>query len=102
KQEATESTPELVPPSGTAPGEEGQNLPASAGGASQEAWHTQIRELTERGVAEGEFSSEGLDGFTVRFAALALQRLRQAPPLSTEDARRHLNRLIETELRRRS
>ncbi|MFD8000896.1 TetR/AcrR family transcriptional regulator [Streptomyces mirabilis] len=71
-----------------------------------EAWHTQIRELAERGVAEGEFSSEDLDGFTVRFAALAdglaLQRLRQAPPLSTEDARRHLNRLIETELRRRS
>ncbi|GAX54424.1 TetR/AcrR family transcriptional regulator [Streptomyces olivochromogenes] len=71
-----------------------------------EAWHTQIRELAERGVAEGEFSSEDLNGFTVRFAALAdglaLQRLRQAPPLSTEDARRHLNRLIETELRRRS
>ncbi|MER5539870.1 TetR/AcrR family transcriptional regulator [Streptomyces mirabilis] len=71
-----------------------------------EAWHTQIRELAERGVTEGEFSSEDLDGFTVRFAALAdglaLQRLRQAPPLSTEDARRHLNRLIETELRRRS
>ncbi|MFF7595391.1 TetR/AcrR family transcriptional regulator [Streptomyces mirabilis] len=70
------------------------------------AWHTQIRELAERGVAEGEFSSDDLDGFTVRFAALAdglaLQRLRQAPPLSTEDARRHLNRLIETELRRRS
>lgn len=71
-----------------------------------EAWHTQIRELAERGVAEAEFSSDDLDGFTVRFAALAdglaLQRLRQAPPLSTEDARRHLNRLIETELRRRS
>lgn len=71
-----------------------------------EAWHTQIRELAERGVAEGEFSSDDLDGFTVRFAALAdglaPQRLRQAPPLSTEDARRHLNRLIDTELRRRS
>ncbi|MFJ1606349.1 TetR/AcrR family transcriptional regulator [Streptomyces sp. NPDC088253] len=71
-----------------------------------EAWHSQIRELAERGVAEGEFSSDDLDGFTVRFAALAdglaLQRLRQAPPLSTEDARRHLNRLVETELRRRS
>jgi AcrR family transcriptional regulator len=70
------------------------------------AWHTQIRELAERGVSEGEFSSDDLDGFTVRFAALAdglaLQRLRQAPPLSTEDARRHLNRLIDTELRRRS
>ncbi|MCX4460204.1 TetR family transcriptional regulator C-terminal domain-containing protein [Streptomyces sp. NBC_01728] len=71
-----------------------------------EAWHAQIRELAERGVADGEFSSDDLGGFTVRFAALAdglaLQRLRQAPPLSTEDARRHLNRLIETELRRRS
>jgi hypothetical protein len=71
-----------------------------------EAWHAQIRELAERGVAEGEFCSDDLGGFTVRFAALAdglaLQRLRQAPPLSTEDARRHLNRLIETELRQRS
>jgi AcrR family transcriptional regulator len=71
-----------------------------------EAWHAQIRELAERGVDEGEFSSDDLGGFAVRFAALAdglaLQRLRQAPPLSTEDARRHLNRLIETELRRRS
>ncbi|MFF2465507.1 TetR/AcrR family transcriptional regulator [Streptomyces mirabilis] len=82
--------------------------PAFARGQAEryEAWHTQIRELAERGVAEGEFSSDDLDGFTVRFAALAdglaLQRLRQAPPLSTEDARRHLNRLIDTELRRRS
>lgn len=56
-----------------------------------EAWHTRIRALAERGVAEGQFSSEDLDGFTVRFAALAdglaLQRLRQASLLSTEDAR---------------
>ncbi|WP_369243977.1 TetR family transcriptional regulator C-terminal domain-containing protein [Streptomyces sp. R41] len=70
-----------------------------------EAWHTQIRELAQRGVDDGEFTCADLDGFTVRFAALAdglaLQRLRQAPPLSTEDARRHLNRLIETELGRR-
>ncbi|MEU0817377.1 dihydroxyacetone kinase subunit DhaK, partial [Streptomyces mirabilis] len=35
KLEASESTAELVPRSGTAPGEEGQNLPASAGRASQ-------------------------------------------------------------------
>ncbi|MGW5656898.1 TetR/AcrR family transcriptional regulator [Streptomyces humi] len=66
------------------------------------AWHRQIRALAERGVVEGEFSGDDLDGFTVRFAALAdglaLQRLRQSPPLSTEDARRHLNRLVETEL----
>lgn len=71
-----------------------------------EAWHRQIRALAERGVADGEFTGDDLDGFTVRFAALAdglaLQRLRQAPPLSTADARRHLNRLIETELVRRS
>lgn len=70
-----------------------------------EAWHQQIRALAERGVADGEFTGEDLDGFTVRFSALAdglaLQRLRQVPPLSTEDARRHLNRLIETELLRR-
>ncbi|WP_323138689.1 MULTISPECIES: TetR family transcriptional regulator C-terminal domain-containing protein [Streptomyces] len=80
--------------------------PSGSGTRRSTDRHTQIRELAERGVAEGEFSSEDLDGFTVRFAALAdalaLQRLRQAPPLSTEDAHRHLNRLIETELRQRS
>ncbi|MEV6589585.1 TetR/AcrR family transcriptional regulator [Streptomyces acidicola] len=67
------------------------------------AWHDQIRSLAGRGVDDGEFTCDDLDGFTARFAALAdglaLQRLRQAPPLTTEDARRHLNRLIETELR---
>ncbi|MER5177242.1 TetR/AcrR family transcriptional regulator [Streptomyces sp. NPDC002896] len=70
--------------------------------ARYEAWYSQIRALVERGVADGELVCEDLDGFTVRFAALAdglaLQRLRQAPPLSTEDARRHLNRLVEAEL----
>ncbi|MEW2398953.1 TetR/AcrR family transcriptional regulator [Streptomyces sp. NPDC046862] len=69
-----------------------------------QAWHHRIRSLTERGVDDGEFTCDDLDGFTVRFAALAdglaLQRLRQEPPVSTEEARRHLNRLIETELRR--
>lgn len=67
-----------------------------------EAWHREIRALAERGVADGEFTADDLDGFTVRFAALAdglaLQRLCQAPPLTIEGARRHLNRLIETEL----
>lgn len=67
-----------------------------------ETWHQQIRALAERGISEGEFSTDDLEGFTVRFAALAdglaLQRLRQAPALSTEDARRHLNRLVEGEL----
>ncbi|OAH13613.1 TetR/AcrR family transcriptional regulator [Streptomyces jeddahensis] len=67
-----------------------------------EAWHGQIRALVERGVADGDFVCEDPDGFTVRFAALAdglaLQRLRQAPPLSTEDARLHLNRLVAAEL----
>ncbi|MGW7048223.1 TetR/AcrR family transcriptional regulator [Streptomyces avermitilis] len=69
-----------------------------------ESWHQQIRTLAERGLADGEFTCDDLDGFTVRFAALAdglaLQRLRQAPPLSTHDARRHLNHFVETELRR--
>ncbi|MGW3291270.1 TetR/AcrR family transcriptional regulator [Streptomyces sp. NPDC001002] len=69
-----------------------------------EAWHQQIRALAQRGVDDGEFTGADLDGFTVRFAALAdglaLQRLRQAPPLSTQDARRHLNRFIDTELAR--
>ncbi|MER6087394.1 TetR/AcrR family transcriptional regulator [Streptomyces bluensis] len=68
-----------------------------------EAWHGQIRSLAGRGVDDGEFICDDLDGFAARFAALAdglaLQRLRQAPPLTTEDARRHLKRFIETELR---
>lgn len=88
-------------------GEQGTDEAFSGGQAHRyETWHQQIRALAQRGVTDGEFSSEDLDGFTVRFAALAdglaLQRLRQAPPLSTQDARRHLNRLIETELGRRS
>ncbi|WP_329567869.1 TetR/AcrR family transcriptional regulator [Streptomyces sp. NBC_01361] len=66
------------------------------------AWHSQIRALVVRGVTDGEFTCEDPGAFTVRFAALAdglaLQRLRQAPPLSTQDARRHLNRLVEAEL----
>ncbi len=70
------------------------------------AWHRQIHALAERGVAEGELSCDDLDGFTARFAALAdglaLQRLRQAPPLTTGEARRHLNRFIERELVSRS
>ncbi|WP_244299447.1 TetR family transcriptional regulator C-terminal domain-containing protein [Streptomyces viridochromogenes] len=60
----------------------------------------------ERGVGDGEFSCDDLDGFTARFAALAdglaLQRLRQAPPLTTREARHHLNRFIERELSPRS
>ncbi|WP_369031179.1 MULTISPECIES: TetR/AcrR family transcriptional regulator [Streptomyces] len=86
-------------------GEGGVTDEAFARGQAQryEAWHSQIRALAERAVADGEFTCDDLDGFTVRFAALAdglaLQRLRQAPPLSTQDARRHLNRLIGTELR---
>ncbi|MCX4235170.1 TetR/AcrR family transcriptional regulator [Streptomyces sp. NPDC020707] len=77
---------------------------AFAGGQAKryEDWHGQIRALVERGVADGEFVCVDPAGFTVRFAALsdglALQRLRQAPPLSTEDARRHMYRLVETEL----
>ncbi|KPI13449.1 transcriptional regulator, TetR family [Actinobacteria bacterium OK074] len=90
-------------------GEQGTDEAFARGqGERYEAWHRQIRALAERAVADEEFSAAGtgagtdLDGFTVRFAALAdglaLQRLRQAPPLSTEDARRHLNRFVETEL----
>ncbi|MFG2788032.1 TetR family transcriptional regulator C-terminal domain-containing protein [Streptomyces sp. NPDC048419] len=86
----------------------GRRREAFARGQAQryQAWHRQIHDLAERGVADGEFASRDLDGFTVRFAALAdglaLQRLRQAHPLSTEEARRHLNRLIERELVPRS
>ncbi|MGQ4478695.1 TetR/AcrR family transcriptional regulator [Streptomyces sp. SAS_276] len=84
-------------------GEQGTDEAFSGGQAHRyETWHQQIRALAQRGISDGEFASDDLDGFTVRFAALAdglaLQRLRQAPPLSTQDARRHLNRLIETEL----
>ncbi|MDX6347879.1 MAG: hypothetical protein QOF84_2669 [Streptomyces sp.] len=68
------------------------------------AWHAEIRALVERGHAEGDFTCDDSDGFAVHFSALvdglALQRLRQAPPLSTEDARRHLYRLVEVELER--
>ncbi|MFD4607175.1 TetR/AcrR family transcriptional regulator [Streptomyces sp. NPDC058440] len=88
-------------------GEQGADETFARGQAQRyEAWHHQIRHLIERGVAEGEFTCGDLDGVTVRFAALAdglaLQHLRQTPPLTTEDARRHLNRLIETELARDS
>ncbi|MEU9898970.1 TetR/AcrR family transcriptional regulator [Streptomyces phaeochromogenes] len=76
---------------------------ASGQAKRYEDWHSQIRALVERGVADGEFTCDDPTGFTVRFAALsdglALQRLRQSPALSTEDARRHLYRLVESELR---
>ncbi|MFC8431823.1 TetR/AcrR family transcriptional regulator [Streptomyces sp. NPDC057253] len=79
--------------------------PAFARGQDRryESWHRQIRTLAERAL-EGGITSVDLDGFTVRFAALAdglaLQRLRQTPPLTVEDARRHLRHFIETELGR--
>jgi AcrR family transcriptional regulator len=84
-------------------GEAVQDETFAAGQARRyEAWHQQIRSLAARGVADGEFTCDDLDGFAVRFAALAdglaLQRLRQSPPLSTGAARGHLTRLIETEL----
>ncbi|MEU5022984.1 TetR/AcrR family transcriptional regulator [Streptomyces milbemycinicus] len=67
-----------------------------------ESWHGEIRALVERGLAKGDFRCADPAGFAVRFAALAdglaLQRLRQAPPLTTEAARRHLYRLVEVEL----
>lgn len=84
-------------------GEQDSGQPFARGQEHRYAvWHDQIRALAARGVDEGDFTCDDLDGFTVCFAALAdglaLQRLRQAPPLSTADARRHLNRLVETEL----
>ncbi|MFD4971475.1 TetR family transcriptional regulator C-terminal domain-containing protein [Streptomyces sp. NPDC058424] len=65
-------------------GEQGTDETFARGQAQRyEAWHHQIRHLTERGVAEGEFTCDDLDGVTVRFAALAdglaLQHLRQTP-----------------------
>jgi hypothetical protein len=67
-----------------------------------EAWHNEIRALVERGCAEGDFTCPDPQGFAGCFSALvdglALQRLRQAPPLATEAARRHLYRLVEAEL----
>jgi AcrR family transcriptional regulator len=86
-------------------GEQGMDEAFARGQAQRyEAWHRQIRQLAARGVAEGEFTCDDLEDFTVRFAALAdglaLQRLRQTPPLTTQEARRHLNRFIEAELGR--
>jgi AcrR family transcriptional regulator len=67
-----------------------------------EAWHSEIRVLVERGCAEGDFTCSDPQGFAGCFSALvdglALQRLRQAPSLTTEAARRHLYRLVEAEL----
>jgi AcrR family transcriptional regulator len=67
-----------------------------------EAWHSEIRALVERGCDEGDFTCSDSHGFASRFSALvdglALQRLRQAPPLTTEAARRHLYRLVEAEI----
>ncbi|GAA4310558.1 hypothetical protein GCM10023086_30360 [Streptomyces venetus] len=88
-------------------GEQGTDEAFARGQADRyAAWHRQIRALAERGVGDGEFSCDDLDGFTTRFAALAdglaLQRLRQAPPLTTQEARHHLNRFIERELTPRS
>ncbi|MDH6699922.1 TetR/AcrR family transcriptional regulator [Streptomyces griseoviridis] len=84
-------------------GEQGTDEAFARGQAHRyEAWHGQIRALAERAAADGRRAAVDLDGFTIRFAALAdglaLQRLRQAPPLTMEAARRHLNHLIETEL----
>ncbi|WP_326610609.1 TetR family transcriptional regulator C-terminal domain-containing protein [Streptomyces scopuliridis] len=70
--------------------------------ARYESWHGEIRVLVERGRDEGDFHCDDPADFAVRFAALAdglaLQRLRQSPPLTTTDARRHLYRLVEVEL----
>lgn len=79
---------------------------AFAGGQAEryERWHAEIRALVERGRAEGDFTCDDPAGFTVRFSALAdglaLQRLRQAPPLTTDAARRHLYRMVDAELGR--
>ncbi|MEU1300611.1 TetR/AcrR family transcriptional regulator [Streptomyces shenzhenensis] len=84
-------------------GEQDPDQPFARGQADRyRDWHDQIRALAVRAVTDGDADCADPDGFTVRFAALAdglaLQRLRQAPSLTTRDARRHLNRLIETEL----
>ncbi|WP_030226904.1 TetR family transcriptional regulator C-terminal domain-containing protein [Actinoalloteichus caeruleus] len=54
---------------------------------------------------EGEFGCADLEESAVHQVALidglALQWLRQAPPLTAEQARRHLHRIVETELRLR-
>lgn len=71
-------------------------------GKRYENWHDEIRTLVERGCAEGDFVCGDPHGFAVCFVALvdglALQRLRQTPPLSTEAARGHLRRFVASEL----
>ncbi|TMU92688.1 TetR family transcriptional regulator [Streptomyces sp. DASNCL29] len=68
-----------------------------------ESWHGEIRALVERGRTEGDFRCDDPADFAHRFSALAdglaLRRLRQVPALSVADARRHLRRFVEAELR---
>ncbi|MFB6960826.1 TetR family transcriptional regulator C-terminal domain-containing protein [Streptomyces sp. NPDC056309] len=53
-------------------GEQGADETFARGQAQcYEAWRHRIRHLIERGVAEGEFTCDDLDGVTVRFAAFS-------------------------------
>ncbi|MFC9226211.1 TetR/AcrR family transcriptional regulator [Streptomyces hygroscopicus] len=68
-----------------------------------ETRHAQIQALVERGRDEGDFRCDDPADFALRFSALAdglaLRRLRQVPTLSVADARRHLRRFVDAELR---
>ncbi|MFF5671419.1 TetR/AcrR family transcriptional regulator [Streptomyces hygroscopicus] len=68
-----------------------------------ETWHAEIQALVERGRDEGDFRCDDPADFALRFSALAdglaLRRLRQVPTLSVADARRHLRRFVDAELR---
>ncbi|WAP58009.1 TetR family transcriptional regulator C-terminal domain-containing protein [Streptomyces sp. S465] len=68
-----------------------------------ETWYAEVQALVERGRDEGDFRCDDPADFTLRFSALAdglaLRRLRQVPTLSVADARRHLRRSVDAELR---
>jgi AcrR family transcriptional regulator len=62
------------------------------------SWHDQIRGIIAAGCDAGEFTCAEPEEMTVRFVALvdglALQWLRGAPSLTTEQAREHLHQFV--------
>ncbi len=70
-----------------------------------EQWQSEIRALIVRGTDDNDFDPADADEAAVLFVAvvdgLALQRIRGVPPLTGEDARRHLYRFAADQLKPR-